>query len=323
MRYIIAVIVGLAMLALSSPVLADDHTWQRPTECADEDRQVSGNRSTPCEYVMPVLEKIVYDVRMVYPKCLEILILDMPGMKPLPDDVPRDIYSSRFSNQYGIGSGVLSDVLEWKLQRGRTYIVADRIARTGYSWGLGDSIQSTSSFNYVPRYGVSTYQPPYMRISLFGSYGPWSNAALHPDLTNMVELVNSCLVLVAQEKADREHADEIERQEQAEAARLKAERDAAEKEEEQAQREAESQARIAERQLAAANERRLTIARAEEIKTQTLIDEITLQEVLTAILNDIVRIRLAGQEDRARITNEYLARARTVIRRALTWKLPR
>ena len=125
-----------------------------------------------------------------------------------------------------------------------------------------------------------------------------------------VEVVHACLALAEQEKADREHAAELARQEADEAARLEAERDAAAKEEEQAQREAEAQERIAEQQLAAANERRLAIAKAEEIRTQTLIDEIALQEVLTAILNDIIRIRLAGQEDRARITNEYMTRAR-------------
>ncbi len=118
------------------------------------------------------------------------------------------------------------------------------------------------------------------------------------------------MALVKQQKEDEEHAAELARQEAAEAARIVAERDAAAKEEEQAQREADTQARIAEQELAAANERRLAIARAEEIRTQTLIDEIALQEVLTAILNDIVRIRLAGQDDRARITNEYLNRAR-------------
>ena len=155
----------------------------------------------------------------------------------------------------------------------------------------------------------STYYP-YVRIAIIHEV-PWSNGVLYPDTTNTVELVNACLALVVQEKANREHAAEIERQEQAEAARLKAERDAAAKEEEQARLTAESQARIAEQQLAAANERRLAIARAEEIKTQTLIDEIATQEVLTEILNDIVRIRLAGQEDRTRITNEYLDRART------------
>ena len=160
----------------------------------------------------------------------------------------------------------------------------------------------------------STYYP-YVRIAIIHEV-PWSNGVLYPDTTNTVELVNACLALVVQEKANREHAAEIERQEQAEAARLKAERDAAAKEEEQARLTAESQARIAEQQLAAANERRLAIARAEEIKTQTLIDEIATQEVLTEILNDIVRIRLAGQEDRTRITNEYLAGCGRKVRRS-------
>ena len=159
---------------------------------------------------------------------------------------------------------------------------------------MGDEIRGTA-------FGGAGTDNPHVRISLFGEYGEWSKAALYPDTANAIELINSCLVLVAQEKANREHAAEIERQEQAEAARLKAERDAAAKEEEQARLTAESQARIAEQQLAAANERRLAIARAEEIKTQTLIDEIATQEVLTEILNDIVRIRLAGQEDRTRI----------------------
>ena len=82
MRYIIAVIVGLAILAFSSPVFADDHTWQRPTECADEDRKVSGNRSTPCKYVLPPLEKVEYIVHMVYPSCWEALVFRFPGLKP-------------------------------------------------------------------------------------------------------------------------------------------------------------------------------------------------------------------------------------------------
>ena len=302
MRYIIAAIVGLAILAFSSPVFADDHTWQRPTECEDKDRESPGNRSTPCKYVIPVLEKIEYDVRMVYPKCWELLIFRMPGMKPLPNDFPHhrlSLYMRMLPDQNYL-RGYSS---QWEIPPEKFYIGVDGLARTGYSWGLGDGIQRTS-------FGVASTDYPYVRISLFGREGPWSKAALYPDTANAIELINSCLVLVAQEKANREHTAEIERQEQAEASRLKAERDAAAKEEEQARLTAESQARIAEQQLAAANERRLAIARAEEIKTQTLIDEIATQEVLTEILNDIVRIRLAGQDDRARITNEYLDRAR-------------
>ena len=193
----------------------------------------------------------------------------------------------------------------------RLEIFDGAIVNWGGSWGLGDAVSRDDSYFYS-----QTADYPYIRLSF--AFGPsiWekqgigSTTALHPDTDNTVELVNACLALVAQEKADREHAAEVVRQEAAEAARIEAERDAAAKEEEQAQREAEAQERIAEQQLAAANERRLAVARAEAIRTQTLIDEIALQEVLTAILNDIVRIRLAGQEDRARITNEYMTRAR-------------
>ena len=303
MRYIIAVIVGLAILAFSSPVLADDHTWQRPTECEDKDRESPGNRLTPCKYVIPVLEKIEYEVRMAYPKCWELLIYRMPGMKPLPDDFPysrlityvRILPNQTYLNNYRS---------QYELPREKVYFAEDMMVLTGSSWGSGSIVQKNASGGLRTDY-------PYQRISLFGREGPWSTAALYPDTTNRVELANACLALVEQEKASLEHADELARQEAAEAARIKAERDAAAKEEEQARLSAESQARIAEQQLAAANERRLAIARAEEIKTQTLIDEIALQEVLTAILNDIVRIRLAGQEDRARITNEYLDRARS------------
>ena len=294
MRYIIAVIVGLTILAFSSPVFADDHTWQRPTECADEDRQVSGNRSTPCKYALPPLTEAEHKVYMYYPSCWEALVFRMPGMKPLPE-VGGDIQRFQSSSSYRDGRSIMSIFPE------NFSVRTDAIGYWGYSWGLGHTV-----------YGSDFPKPwtdrPYVRIRISDS--PWSNAVLYPDTTNTVELVNACLALVAQEKADREHADELARQEAVEAARIEAEKDAAAKEEEQAQREAESQARIAEQQLAAANERRLAIAKAEEIRTQTLIDEIALQEVLTAILNDIVRIRLAGQEDRARITNEYMTRAR-------------
>ena len=305
MRYIIAAIVGLAILAFSSPVFAGDHTWQRPTECADEDRQVSGNRSTPCKYVMPVLEKVKYEVRMNYPECWELLIFHMPGAKPLPDDFPTSTNISMFHSRdaaprYAKDFRLAGDRIAYS---DNLLVGIDKIGYIGYGWGLGDTV-SRSAF---PRPRMDY---PYVGITIIHGV-PWPNGALYPDTTNAAELVNACLALVVQEKANREHAAEIERQEAAETARIEAERDAAAKEEEQAQREAEAQERIAEQQLAAANDRRLAIARAEVIKTQTLINEIATQEVITAILNDIVRIRLAGQEDRARITNEYLARART------------
>ena len=90
---------------------------------------------------------------------------------------------------------------------------------------------------------------------------------------------------------------------------IEAQKDADEKAEQQAQRDAESQARIAAQELAAAQESKRRIAATELLKTQTLETQIQHEEVIASILREIVRIRLAGQEDRARITNEYLTRA--------------
>ena len=318
MRYIIAVLIAMTILILGAPVSADSHTWQRPSECEDSEREIYGNQLTPCRYVIPKLERIEYLINMEYPRCVEYLVFYLPDIKPLPDDHrldyntvaimvsdPGTVHRERLNYRQYHYRFYDMDEYEW-------FHVADGyVSYTGYGWELSDSVGSSIFRGIVAEY-------PYMSLQL-GTTSPgytqspsgYSAAVPYPDVFGVNELVNSCLALVAQEKADREHRAEIERQEQAESARLQVERDAAAKEEEQARLEAEAQARIAQQQLVAANERRLAVARTEEIRTQTLIDEVAHQEVITAILNDIVRIRLAGQEDRARITNEYLARART------------
>ena len=140
MRYIIAVIVGLAILTFSSPVFADDHTWQRPTECADEDRQVRGNRSTPCKYVLPPLTEVEYKVHLGYPICWEVLIFRMPGMKPLPDDfsifgISAEIQRFRGDSRDSGGKGL------WRAGDSRDISVhIDGIASWGYGWELGDAV---------------------------------------------------------------------------------------------------------------------------------------------------------------------------------------
>ena len=70
------------------------------------------------------------------------------------------------------------------------------------------------------------------------------------------------------------------------------------------------QKRIAKEQIAAALKNRTQTARTELLKTQTLTEQLVHDEELAGILRDIIRIRLSAQEDRARITNEYLDRAR-------------
>ena len=189
MRYIMAAIAGLTILAFSSSVFADDHTWQRPTECADEDREVRGNRSTPCKYVLPVLENVEYDVRMVYPSCWELLIFRMPGVKPLPDDfsifrISAAIQRFRGDSRDSGGKGL------WRAGDSRRISVhIDRIASWGYGWGLGDAVNRSAFPNPLTDH-------PYVRIRLSNGgewVGEWSNAVLYPDTTNTVELVNACL----------------------------------------------------------------------------------------------------------------------------------
>ena len=115
--------------------------------------------------------------------------------------------------------------------------------------------------------------------------------------------------MVRQEKDDREHQAAVEKAEAEAAAQIAAQKDADEKAEQQAQRDAESQARIAAQELEAAQESKRRVSATELIKTQTLETQIQHEEVIAGILREIVRIRLSGQEDRARLTGEYLTRA--------------
>ena len=126
-----------------------------------------------------------------------------------------------------------------------------------------------------------------------------SNWVERPRTDAVAELANACLDLVRQEKEDREHQAAVEKAEREAAARIEAQKDADEKAEQQAQRDAESQARIAARELAAAQESKRRIAATELLKTQDAETQIEHEEIIAGVLRDIVRIRLAGQEDRA------------------------
>ena len=58
------------------------YAWEPPLECADEDREIRGNRTTPCKLVLPELTEIEYRVRLDYPNCIEELAFHMPGIGP-------------------------------------------------------------------------------------------------------------------------------------------------------------------------------------------------------------------------------------------------
>ena len=293
MKYVLAVliaVVGMTLGALSSPDVA---AWDPPEDCADEDRTIAGNRNSPCKLVVPEISHVEYRVRMAYPQCVEEMLIHMPGTIAPEKDPPYILIrggnrNTRLELWYGHRIGVKDSHL---LLRGST-------------WNLDSQVGSTSSFS------TPTPQSPHLSVYVGGAVGDgYSNWVERPRTDAVAELANACLAMVRQEQEDREHQAAVEKAEAEAAAQIAAQKDADEKAEQQAQRDAESQARIAAQELVAAQESKRRIAATELIKTQTLETQIQHEEVIAGILREIVRIRLAGQEDRARLTSEYLTRA--------------
>ena len=293
MRYVIVALI--ALLAAFSLYSADVAAWDAPEECADEDRENPDNRLSPCRRVMPEVSHVEHRVRMVYPECIEEMVFHMPGSVAPTTPVRLEVqYQHRHNEARPLDA--------WRLDKAYDGYVA---FISGDKWGSRSSAPTGSRFgNPAPGNTLIWLHAPYDAFLK-------ANTVARPRTDALPELVYACLALVQQEEADQEHAASVAQAETEAAARVAAEQDASEKAELQAQRDAESQARIAAQELAAAQESKRRAAATELVKTQTLSTQIQHEEVIAGILRDIVRIRLAGQEDRARITNEYLTRAET------------
>ena len=311
MKYLILTLAALALcLVTAGPVLA----WEPPEDCDDAQRMVSGNRSTPCKLVFPeVIEDVTYSVEMEYPYCVEELTFPLPGARPLSTGrAPIEIQALEFVSYE---QGTRGSYEYWKNLTERRdaalRVSTDHLHVQGYAWVLDSAVGEPSYFSSDH---ASTHPLSFdLTLEILsghaqrGWYEIQTPEAPMPDVSGVRDLVNACLALLAQEKADRDHAAQVARDEAATAAQLQAERDATKKEEEQAQREAEAQARIAEAEFLAALETKEAVARAELIKTQTLEAQLKHEAAIAEILRDIVQIRLAGDTDRAYLTNEYLA----------------
>ena len=320
-KYAITIVIAIAALGFLSVI--DVSAWD-PDECSDEYREIPGNRQSPCQLVLPELTEVEYRVRLDYPDCFEEIVFHMPGMTPALLEVLRRTTSSEeegtkvgdrwdheaiaSGSHFGESYSWESDITYngWNTNYGR--VVGDDYVSWGKRWALGAPITGNSVFRQVAGRPL-TVLLIYVHGKNFSVYRVKSNPAPHPDTGAMVELVNSCFDLVLQEKEDREHAAQIKRQEEETQARIAAQKDADIKAELQAQREAESQALLAKQELQATLESKARIAKTELLKTETLVTRMEHEEVIADILRDIVRIRLAGEEDRARLTNEYLSRS--------------
>ena len=299
MKYVLGIMAVLFMALAASPVAA----WTPPEECADEDREIPGNRRSPCKLTLPdTLEDVTYDVVLEFPTCVEEIAFSVPGTRSTENDLAINFSSffrfdprrpAHYSNQEGkTGVGIR--------------VSPDRVHLRGYQWGVNDSITG-SQFLRQFRDPLKTMFGIEVNVRGNSWYYTRSEGPM-PDVAGVIDLANSCLDLVQQEMDDLAQAADLKRQEAETAARLAAQEDADRKAIEQAQREAETQAAIAAQERAAALESKTRAAKEELLRTETVQAQIKHEEAIAVILRDIVRIRLAAQEDRARLTNEYLVR---------------
>ena len=297
------------------------YAWEPPLECADENREIQGNRTSPCKLILPDLTKIEYRVRLDYPNCFEELVFHMPGISE-PAPVKRnsyrkvdEIYAFNSNKESWNNDSEYSYLLtNWNdLQRIEYKIKDGVILIPGDTFTFNSRVMSGSKLNNswdIQRLytGLEFRIRKEERSGSRDYYVSQSNAVLRPGTGSKLSLVNSCLALLAQEKHDQEHAEQLRQEEAAKQAKLLAQRDAELKAEEQAKREAEKQIRIIKIELQTILENKITVADTELIKTQTLAAQLEHDKTIGNLLNEIIKIKLAGDEDRAQLTNEYLVK---------------
>ena len=256
MKYLLLAIAMFTLLAF---------TLEPPVECDDADREIRGNRTTPCKLELPTIT-VEYRFRMDYPYCIEEMAFNIPGVGRT--EKPR-VYAieayMRAESGPAKGGGYVwynDDML----------VLNDHIVLQAYLPGLtiASPVNSESRFGN-PRPGLDHIA---LRIGVDGVSKNYSIEYIgipRPSTDSKVSLANSCLALLMQEKEDREHAERLKQEEAAKQAELKAQRDAELKAESQAKREAENQERLAKLELQVVLDNKITAANTELIKTQTLI----------------------------------------------------
>ncbi len=311
MRFLMLIPFMLAMLLSSA--------WEPPSQCADEDREIPGNRSTPCKLVLPDLERIEYRFRMDYPVCREEMVFHLPGLSEMDPLAGLSRYAVRIlgSEQQGTEYPHFVPFSMWRASGYLITTIPDQlILENGYGGvlDLNSPVVEKTRFQTRPATIYLTLRFHMIRKEEVDRYYfLHSNDLPNPNVAGRVALANSCLDLVRQEKQQREHAAAVAKAEAKAQAQATAQADAANKAAEQARLEAEAQARIAILETKTAVEARKQVQEAELLRTKTLIKDIEHRQELGAILRDIVRIRLAGEEDRARLTNEYLLNVSTTV----------
>ena len=276
MRYLILAITILILALTVGSVHADG--WKPPAICDDKDREIFGNRTSPCKLPTPQLEAIEYRVRLASSRCYGELIFRYSNIGPMPEEykfMGAAVFDAEgIENQiHGISSRIRTPS---KLTLGEGYI-AYRLN----SWDSTSSLQSNSVIEGIAKREPGTPVLTKIWVEYKGNIRRHRSTTIpYPNLPGPYEVINLANACFSQ----------------LEGAAI--------------QREASRRATIAAQELIALHQEKIQTAENELLKTEALVAEIKFREVAGAILQEIARIRLAGKADRARLLNEHLERLR-------------
>ena len=137
-------------------------------------------------------------------------------------------------------------------------------------------------------------QDPFLAIRRCNTRSPW--LPIPAEVNEFSELVFECVGDIRRERENKAMQEE-----------LRAKKAAEERAAEKARADAEAKAELQRIELEAAKEIQRKAFETELFKTQALLVQLEQEKPIIAAWNKVVEIRLAGAEERAKITNAFMA----------------
>ena len=303
-------LVGVFMvgsMAWSSPI----HAGQ-PSDCAPEDRVVSGNTNSDCKW----------DFRMDEVAGVRFVVLERTGADACYGAL--EFYPYDFADMTE-GGGLRLDFTWADKQTGRPMAAtgeyhaseydqievysegSDSALRAiGFAFDLSSPVPEKWQTGYFSVATLPHHRWQFVRAHVKGNHG-WVNPqkgvnydsdwfSIPAEVTDFPVMLNACLAEVKLR---------LEAEAQAEEDRAKLA--AGELERQQALNEEQAKATLDAQRLAAAQRALLIQQETELTKTRSLIAQLEREKIIIGVWNEIVLERLRGFQERAEITNRYLA----------------
>ena len=306
MALVLAVVFLCGSIAWSGLTHAD-----QPSDCAPEDRVVPGNTNSDCKW----------DLRMDEVTGVQFVVLEREGANACYGAL--EFYPYDFSDLTE-GGGLRLDFTGTNSQTGQPMATAkyhgseysdvdvnyeggdSTLRAIGYPFDLSTPIPGKWETGYFNTAILPSPRWQFVRAHVRGKHGrvaprgginydsPWFTVPAQ--ITDFPVMINACLAEV-----------KLRLEAEAQAEENRAKLAAGELERQQALIEEESKAAVDAQRLAAAQQALLIQQETELTRTRSLIAQLEREKIIIGVWNEIVLERLRGAQERAEITNRYLA----------------